>query len=307
MTDFAPVGGATPHLQQTARATSSTTPASAPRFPARVQAYLDAVVAGCRAGRHPLVSVAVFGSAARGGFSQQVSDVDLIVVLADGATDEARAEVHRLVARLEEAHGFRPRDGRRKSALEKFIDRAAGNALSCFVCTAGDLLSGSVARVLGLRPHEALLVDRIVFASIIASAVTAWGEDLLPRVPVPPIRRLDVYKALLGLHGQLVLINASYALLPGATRHAMAALKHSLHNCFFVYEMRAETLEHEVAFFRARLGGGDVLDELLSLRGHYRDDRGFVLRCIPTVLRLHRMTARENRFPRAVTRPSTEP
>lgn len=279
---------------------------AAPRFPASVQSYLDALVAGCQAERHPLVGVAVFGSAARGGFSRQVSDVDLIVVLADGATQEQRAAVHRRVARLEQAHGFRPRDARPKSALETFIDRAAGNALACFVCTRADLLSGNVARVLGLRPHEALLVDRIVFASIIASAVTAWGEDLLPRVPVPPIRRVDVFKALFGLHGQLALINASYPLLPGATRHAMAVLKHSLHSCFFVYELRAETLEHEAAFFKPRLGGGDVLDELLSLRGHYRDDRGFVLRCIPTVLRLHLMTARENRFPRAATRPSTE-
>lgn len=301
------MGLRSPRFRQPSRVSATMTGANAPRFPARVQAYLDALVAGCQDERHPLVSVAVFGSAARGGFSQQVSDVDLIVVLADGATEEARAAVHQRVARLEEAHGFRPRDGRPKSALEAFIDRAAGNALSCFVCTRGDLLSGSVARVLGLRPHEALLVDRIVFANIIASAVTAWGEDLLPRVPVPSIRRVDVYKALFGLHGQLVLINASYALLPGATRHAMAVLKHSLHNCFFVYEMRAETLEHEVAFFKTRLGGSDVLDELLSLRGHYRDHRGFVLRCIPTVLRLHLMTARENRFPRVVTRPTTEP
>jgi hypothetical protein len=30
---------------------------------------------------------------------------------------------------------------------------------------------------------------------VILSAVTIWGEELLPRVPLLPLRRLDVFKA----------------------------------------------------------------------------------------------------------------
>jgi hypothetical protein len=222
-------------------------------------------------------------------------------VLADGAAAGERAKIQEQVAQLEVAHGLaeeRAGDGR----LEAFVGRAGGNTLSCFVCTRSDLLSGSIARVLGLRPAEAALADRIVFASIIGSGRTVWGEDLLSRVPVPPIRRVDVFKALFGFLNLLALITASYAVLRGATRHAMGALKRSLHSCYFCYHGRTDSLAREVEFFVERLGERSTLRELLVLRTDYRDSPGFVLRCAPEIVRLHLATARDNRFPRQVTR-----
>src|SRR4029077_8016508 len=96
---------------------------------------------------------------------------------------------------------------------------------------------------------------RIVLASIVATAATAWGEDLLPRVLVPPVRRLDVFKALFAFSCQIVLIVQTFAALPDATKYAMGTLKHSLHSCFFCYHRRTEDLEMEVEFFDRRLGG----------------------------------------------------
>lgn len=259
--------------------------------------YLRAVVDALSGSE--LLSLVVFGSAARGGFSETVSDVDLIVVLADGAAAGERARIQARVAQAEVAHGLaeeRSRVGR----LEAFVGRAGGNTLSCFVCTRSDLLSGSVARVLGLRPHEAALADRIVFASIIGSGRTVWGEDLLPDVPVPPIRRVDVFKALFGFLNLLALIAASYPVLPDATRHAMGALKRSLHSCYFCYHLRTDPLDREAGFFIGRLGESGALRELLALRTEYRDSPAFVLRCAPAILRLHLAAARENRFPRAI-------
>lgn len=93
-----------------------------------------------------------------------------------------------------------------------------GYGISCFVCTRSDLISGDVARVLDLRPWEAPFVDRIVFASIVASAVTVWGEDLLPRVAVPSVRRRDVFKAFFGFSSQVVLSAVTFPVLPDASR-----------------------------------------------------------------------------------------
>ena len=174
-----------------------------------------------------------------------------------------------------------------------------GHGVSCFVCTRSDLISGEVARVLDLRPWEALFVDRIVFASIVASAITVWGEDLLPRVPVPSLRRLDVFKALFSFSGQVLLSAMTFPVLPDATKYAMGALKHSLHSCFFCYHQRTTTLEDEVTFFNRRLGASRTLVELLSLRRQYRRSFAFVVRCLPTLARLHLRTARDNRFPHA--------
>ena len=267
------------------------------QLPARVQTYLDAVVTTCAQLGHSLVSVVLFGSAARGGFSG-VSDVDLIIVLPEDATRENKCRLREEVARLETVHGFRPATAHSSGSLQARIERAVGHLFPCCVCTRGDLISGDVARVLDLRRWEAPFADRIIFASIVASAVTIWGEDLLPRVPVPSVRRLDVFKALYMISCQVVLSVVAFPALPEATMYAMGALKHSLHSCFFCYHGRTATLEEEVDFFNRRLGASQTLVELLSLRRQYRRSFAFVIRCLPTLARLHLHTARDNQFPR---------
>lgn len=54
----------------------------APPVP-RVTAYVADVAALCAPPAGPLVSLILFGSAATGGYSPAVSDVDLLVVIAD--------------------------------------------------------------------------------------------------------------------------------------------------------------------------------------------------------------------------------
>jgi predicted nucleotidyltransferase len=270
--------------------------ASGVQLPVRVQTYIEALVQTCAQDHVSLVSVVLFGSAAKGGFSGDVSDVDLIIVVPD---DSSGAKRHRLgedVARLEVIHGLRPATPS-PGALRALIDRVMGHGFSCFVCTRGDAISGDVARVLDLRPLEALFVDRIVFASIVASAVTVWGEDLLPRVAVPSVRRLDVFKALYAFSGQVLASAVMFPVLPDATKYAMGTLKHSLHSCFFCYHGRTAALEEEVDFFQRRMGPSRILIELLALRRNYRRSFTFVIRCLPAVVRLHVRTARDNRFP----------
>src|SRR5205814_5046053 len=100
-------------------------------------------------------------------------------------------------------------------------------------------------------------------------AVTVWGEELLPHIPQPPIRRFDVLKAFHGLFAQVLLSLAVFPLLPNATKYAMGALKRSVHNCFFCYHGRPTALEEEVDFFQ-RLGPNRTLAQLLDLRRVYR-------------------------------------
>ena len=268
----------------------------------KVQSYLDTLVQLCLQGDRSVVSVMIFGSAARGGFSSGVSDVDSIIVLEDGATRPDKMLLASEVSQLEISHGLRAPELRPKTTLEAFAERSGGNALSSFICCRSDFLSGNVARVLGLRRAEALFVDRIVFASIVGSAVTVWGEDLRPRVPVPPIRRLDVFKALFLFTNQVLLSIAAFSVMPDGTKYAMGALKRSLHSCFFCYQLRTAALEEEVAFFRRILGEHAVLGDLLALRQQYRRSLRFGLRCLPTLARLHVRTAWDNKFPLRMVR-----
>ena len=278
---------------------STSSVATSKQLPARVQTYLEALAQTCAQDGPSLVSVILFGSAAKGSFSGDVSDVDLIIVVPDGVSRETRRRLSEDVARLETTHGLRGATTASPTGVRAFIERFMGHGLSCFICTRADVVSGSMARMLGLRQLEMLFVDRIVLASIIASAVTLWGENLLPHVPAPSVRRLDVFKALFGFCGQVVFSAAAFPVLPDATQYAMGTLKHSLHSCFFCYHRRTATLEQEVDFFQPRLGASQLLVELLALRNHYRPSFGFVIRCLPVIVRLHLRTARENSFPRA--------
>lgn len=271
-----------------------------------VQQYIDAVrrLPGC--GEKSLVSVILFGSAASGALSES-SDVDLILVLPNEATLEDRRRLREAVSDLEIRHGLRMPERRRKNLLEKFAEHATGEAHSCFYCTRDDLVSGNAGRVFGLRGVEELFVERMVLASIVVSAKTAWGEELLPLISLPALRRLDVFKALFRLAGLVLLSAFAFPILEDATRYGMSALKHSLHCCYFCYHLRTAPLNEEVEFFNARLGQNQTLLDLLNQRRAYRKSFRFVLRCVPVLFQLHLQTALDNEFPRAVRSRESSP
>jgi predicted nucleotidyltransferase len=267
----------------------------------RVQQYLDAVAQVHAGDLTSLISVIVFGSAANGALSES-SDVDLIIVIPDETSQKDRRLLHGLLIDLEIKHGFRLPESRARNPLERFADHAGGHTHSFFLCTRDDLISGDVARIFGLRAAEEKFLERTFLASVIVSAETVWGEDLLSHVPLLSLRHLDVFKAFFRLTGLVVLSAAAFPVLPDATRYAMAALKHSLHSCYFCHHLRAASLDEEVAFFNSRLGRTRALLELLNQRKDYHRSFTFVMRCVPTIARLHLRTARDNRFPRPVTR-----
>jgi predicted nucleotidyltransferase len=266
-----------------------------------VQQYIDAVAQLRVCGENSLVSVILFGSAASGAFSES-SDVDLIIVTPDETSLEDRRLLRDAVTDLEIMHGLRMPESRPKNPLETFAEHAGGHAHSCFFCTRGDLISGDVARVFGLREAEEVFLERTFLASVIVSAKTVWGEDLLSLVPLSSLQHLDVFKALFRLTGLVLFSAAAFPVLSDATRYGMGALKHSLHSCYFCYHLKTVPLNEEVAFFNSRLGRSRTLLELLNQRRTYHRSFAFVLRCVPILFRLHLRTVWDNRFPRAVAR-----
>lgn len=266
--------------------------------PLRVQAYLDTIVRTCADDRRALVSVALFGSAAIGGWVETVSDVDLILVVPDTATDEDMDRLRSEVERIEILHGLRSDSAQDQPALEKFLNRVTAHDRTFFICTRADLLSGNIGRILRVHPLQAIFVDRIVLANFVASGITVWGEALLPLIPIAPIRRFDVFKALFGPFPMALLCVAIFPLHPGMTKFAMGVLKSSVHSCFFCYELRRASLEEEISFFERRLGSNRTLIQLLALRREYHNSFKFVVCCIPTLARLHLRTSIDNRFPR---------
>jgi predicted nucleotidyltransferase len=266
----------------------------------RVRAYLDAVIEKCDDGDGSLVSVILFGSAATGGFADAISDVDLIFVLADGAGQEVRRRFNTSVRDLEISHGLAGDSLRSRGVFESMVDKITGNALSLLVCTRAELVSANAAAIFGVPAAQALFVDRVVIPSIVFSAVTVWGEDLLGEIVLPPIRRLDVFKSFFSLANQVWVSVSLFAVLPRATRLAMGALKKAVHHYYFCCHGRPASLEIETEFFQRNNGASPALEQLLLLRRDYKESFGFAVRCMPAVARLHMHAALDNRFPRAI-------
>ena len=149
-----------------------------------------------------------------------------------------------------------------------------------------------------MPPSRAIFVDRAVLANFVASAITVWGEALLPLIPVAAIRRFDVLKAFSTAFPMALLCAAIFPLYPAITKYSMGVLKGSVHNCFFCYELRPASLEEEISFFERRLGPNRTLIRLLDLRREYRNSFPFVVSCILALVRLHWRTAIDNQFPR---------
>ena len=146
------------------------------RLAPHLEAYLTDIRA-CAAQGGGLASVVLFGSTATGGYSAEVSDVDLLLVMRDDADAEDRRRLGDVVPEIEVRHGLAKPC--RRGVLEGFADCVTANVRSFIVCTRADLLSGDPVRIFDIPPWQARFADRAAIPSVLSSGVTLWGEDLL--------------------------------------------------------------------------------------------------------------------------------
>lgn len=278
-----------------ARYPSVTTSAN---LPANVRHYLDAVLKFADQKSSEIVSIMIFGSVAKGGCSP-VSDVDLLVVLADEVPRKEKKRLEHDLAALELEHKLRERPNSKKEFVRAMVDRMAAQFKSYFVCYKKDFVSGNSAAVFGINPvlESLLMTTRIAFANVVMSARTAWGEDLLSQVRIPSLTRGHLTKMCVELLGFNAGALGVYPVLTNATKYSMSALKWMLHTCHFCITLKPSTIEQEIEFFRARLEMDATLPALLSLRRDYKPSLRFVIGCFGAIVRLYSVTVKEAVFP----------
>lgn len=277
-------------------------------LPANVRHYLDAVLKFANQKSCEIVSIMIFGSVAKGGFSP-VSDVDLLVVLADEVPWKEKKRLEHDLLGLELEHKLRERPKSKRELILTVVDRVAGQFKSQFVCYKRDFISGNSAAVFGINPvlESLLLTTRIAFANVVMSARTAWGEELLSQVRVPLLTKGHLVKNCVGLLAFNAGALGVFPVLPNATKYSMSALKWMLHTCHFCVTLKSSTTEEAVEFFQDRIEAEATLPELLSLRSHYRPSFRFVKGCFGTIVRLYSVTVREGVFPISIENNSDRP
>ena len=127
------------HLQ---KLISMIAPFTRPPIPARVQAYLEALVRTSGGSGRALVSIVLFGSSATGGFSAKASDVDLILIVSDGTSEEDRRRLREAAERIEALHGFRenhahPHRGSKHSLKKQLLTYARSSSAPEAICSPG--------------------------------------------------------------------------------------------------------------------------------------------------------------------------
>ena len=274
------------------------------QLPPKAKDYLRDVLSLIDSKNSSAVSIIIFGTAISGGFSNAVSDVDIIIVLADHVPKKIKRILDEELHSLEYAHGFRRHAKSLIETLNKYANELAGMYLSHFVCYRHELLTGNSARVLNLLPVLSVFTSatRIPFANIVLSGKTIWGEDLLQHVNILPIRRSHL---LIGCALYLSTVFGAilwFPILQDPTKVAMVYLKWSLHSCYFCYNLKAATMQQEIEYFTAKLGEQTAFRELTSLRQAGRRSFGFVTKCFSMILKLYTQTLRDVTFPISVHR-----
>jgi predicted nucleotidyltransferase len=262
--------------------------------------YLDAVRQTADTRRQDIVSIWMFGSASIGGFSSPVSDVDLMIVLADAVTQDMKSDIRCEFEALERKHGLGKVPNGRLEHLSEVFDQKVGGFKSLTLCYRRDLLSGNVSAVFEASALADLVNNAthlFCFASILNSAQTIWGNDLGALIPHPSITKGHLFKNLIAHLLRNTCAFLVYPILPNGTKYSMTILKGFLHNCYFVYKAKGAPIEDEIKFFRKKIGESTVLAQLLTLRETYRPSPGFVIKCFRVLGRLYTVTIRENTFP----------
>lgn len=270
----------------------------------KTKSYVEKTVQLCKENDVDLVSLIVFGSIVKGNFLEDVSDVDMILIIADETPKKSVRKLRKDMMKLEFNYGFRKTSQAFFDIVFKTAEHITGMFISHFICYRKDFLDAKFTKVFNVNPALAFLLapKTIVWASTITSAQTIIGKNLLKIVPLPPVNKKDVLKSNVMNSFLSLAACLAYPFHPDATKFAMEALKWSLLTCYFCYKKKSSTIEDIIKFFQDHSFNDPLFQEMLSLREKYKKSFLFTVKSGRIVRRLHRMTIKENQFPIIITK-----
>lgn len=249
-----------------------------------------------------LLSLIIFGSAVKGEYQPDLSDVDTIFVISDKTSKEDKIRINKELDELEYKHSFRKKNGSVVDAVYKRAEDITGMYISHFVCYRKEFLSAKFSKVfnVNLLLCKIFAPTDVVWASVIKSATTLWGENLLEKVSLSYVTKNQIRKSRMMNLALCVSAFLSYIIHPDATKYAMESVKWSLQTCYFGYTLEPVTTKKAILFFENEGYKNTTLNELLELRNKYRKSFRFIRGSFKVIRDLHNKTIRENTFPKKI-------
>lgn len=251
-----------------------------PKVREHVQQVIQKSVAIC--GGH-LRSVVLFGSAARGQFSEGVSDVDLILVVSDDTPNHVVRKLDTELERFEENQG----PMKHRSHFLKVFAYKTALFKSHFVVREGALRSLDTRRLFNQAGGSSLPLGRLLFFlapadlvlwNVLRSAAVVHGENVISSLRLPaPTYSAIVHSFLvsfaLSLFGALTSV-----LFADGTMFSLESLKWFLLDLQSYHNNQPLGVLDAVGFAEA-LHPSPILSQFTNLRQHYAGSVSFSLLC----------------------------
>jgi len=249
-----------------------------------------------------LLSLIIFGSVVRGEYQPDLSDVDIIFVINDKTSKKDKARIRRDLTKLEHKHAFRKKNGSIVNTVYRRAEDMTGMYVSHFVCYRKEFLAAKFSKVFNVNLFLCKLFapTDVVWASVVKSATTLWGENLLEKTSLAEVKKSQIKKSKKMNHVLCTAALVTYIFHPDATKYAMEAVKWSLQTCYFSYTLEPATTVKAIQYFHQKNYNNPLLKNLLDLRKNYSRSLRFILKSFKVVSDLHKKTLRENKFPKKI-------
>jgi len=254
-----------------------------PRFeiPVKAKNYIDDVCTTLKSDfGQKLVSVILFGGVVEEYFADGVSDVDLIVVLADTCSKEDIKKARTTMKNIEIKYNFSRESGGIINRLLQLFNEHTGMFTSHFVCKKTSFENANFNKMfLQTIPFfiiaDLIVPKRIVLTNVFGSVRVIYGDDLLQQIKISKCGIIDLIKdCSMNFVLSWVAIGA-YPFSNAATKYSMQAMKWSFLACN--YFMQNEIIR-------------EYSNEMFHLRENYKSDIHFVITTPLRIIYIHLIT-----------------
>jgi len=251
-----------------------------PKVREHVQQVIQTSVTIC--GVH-LRSVVLFGSAARGQFSEGVSDVDLILVVSDDTPNQV---VRKLDTELERFEATKGPMKHRSHFLKVFAYKTA-LFRSHFVVKDGALRSLDTRRLFNQAGGFSLPLGRLLFSlapadlvlrNVLRGAVVVHGENVISSLRLPDPTYSSIVQSFLVSFALSLFGALTSVLFADGTMFSLESLKWFLLDLQSHHNNRPSGVLDAVRFAEA-LHPSPILSQFTNLRQHYARSVSFSVLC----------------------------
>ena len=237
----------------------------------------------------------LFGGVVEEYFADGVSDVDLIVVLADTCSKEDIKKARTTMKNIEIKYNFSRESGGIINRLLQLFNEHTGMFTSHFVCKKSSFENANFNKMfLQTIPFfiiaDLIVPKRIVLTNVFGSARVIYGDDLLQQIKISKCGIIDLIK---DCSMNFVLSWVAIGVYPfsnAATKYSMQAMKWSFLACKTYLHEQSTNLDKACRYFMQNEIIGEYSKEMFQLRGNYKSDIHFVITTPLRIIYIHLIT-----------------